>query len=222
MPGVWSSRRRDPLPALQCAEADLMLGGVLLMPFARRVRHAVTSCTMTDDILIRPAGTADAGILVELRGRMLIELGADDPERLAELARVSIEWSEPALADGRLAGWIAEREGSVIGGVSMTLATTQPQYRSLSGKVASVYGLYVLPAERGCGVATRLVSAAIAGARERGWDLVTLHAADQARPIYERLGFTATSEMRLELTGGVSLRPRSFGANGGLPGCRCS
>ena len=192
------------------------------MQVARRVRDAVTSRTMTDDILIRPAGPTDAGILVELRGRMLIELGADDPERLAELARVSIEWSEPALADGRLAGWIAERDGTVIGGVSMTLATTQPQYRSLSGKVASVYGLYVLPVERGQGIAGRLVSAAVEHAREQGWDLVTLHAADLARPIYERLGFAATSEMRLMLTEGVSIRQSAFGAHGGLPGCRRS
>lgn len=152
---------------------------------------------------------------------MLIELGADDPERLAELARVSIEWSEPALAEGRLAGWIAERDGDVIGGVSMTIATTLPQYRSLSGRVAAVWGLYVMPAERGQGIATRLVSTTVGHAREQGCDLVTLHAADRARPIYERLGFSATSEMRLQLAEGASIRERSFGANGGLPGCRC-
>lgn len=177
---------------------------------------------MADDIIIRRAGIADVGTLVEIRGRMLIELGADDPERLAELARVSIEWSEAALADGRLAGWLAERDGTVIGGVTMTLASTQPQYRSLSGRVASVYGLYVEPPERGAGIATQLVSAAIDHARESGLDLVTLHAADKARPIYERLGFRATSEMRLESAAEAESAPRQFGAHGGLPGCRRS
>ena len=189
---------------------------------ARGVCLTVTSITMTGHIHIRPAGPADIGTLIELRGRMLIELGADDPERLAELARVSIEWSEPAFADGRLAGWIAERDARVIGGISMTLTTTLPQYRSLAGAVASVYGLYVEPAERGCGIATRLVSAAVEHARERGYDLVVLHAADRARPLYERLGFAPTSEMRLELAGTVPYRQRPFGANGGLPGCRCT
>lgn len=177
---------------------------------------------MADDILIRPAGPTEAGILVELRGRMLIELGADDPGRLAELARVSIEWSDAALADGRLAGWIAERDGLVIGGVSMTLSSTLPQYRSLAGRVASIYGLYVDPAERGQGIAARLVSAAVAYAREREWDLVTLHAADKARPIYEQLGFKPTSEMRIELAENAPRRLGAFGANGGLPGCRRS
>ncbi len=109
---------------------------------------------MTDDILIRTAGPIEAGILVELRGRMLIELGDDDPCRLAELARVSIEWSDVALADGRLAGWIA--------------------------------------------------------------------AAEKARPIYERLGFKPTSEMRIELAENAPRRLGAFGANGGLPGCRRS
>jgi GNAT superfamily N-acetyltransferase len=176
---------------------------------------------MTDDIRIRPAQPADAGTLIELRGLMLIELGADDPARLAELARVSIEWVEPAFAEGRLVGWIAERDSRVIGGASMTLTTALPQYRSLAGKVASVYGLYVVPAERGRGIATRLVSMAVSHAREQGYDLVTLHAADKARPLYERLGFVATSEMRLELAGKAPYQQRPFGANGGLPGCRC-
>ncbi|MGB4442542.1 MAG: hypothetical protein WBJ62_10045 [Coriobacteriia bacterium] len=68
-------------------------------------------------------------------------------------------WAEPAFAGGRLAGWIAERDGR--------------------------------------GIATRLVAEAVSHAREQGYDLVTLHAADKARP-------------------------PPFGANGGLPGCRCS
>jgi GNAT superfamily N-acetyltransferase len=88
--------------------------------------------------------------------------------------------------------------------------------------VAVVYGLYVDPAERGRGTAARLVAAAVSHARDVGCDLVTLHAADKARPIYERLGFAPTSEMRLELAEEASYGHRPFGANGGLPGCRCS
>ncbi len=176
---------------------------------------------MTDDIIIRRAGIDDVGTLVEIRGRMLLELGADDPDRLAELARVSIEWSEVALAEGRLAGWLAERDGTAVGGVTMTLSSTLPQYRSIRGRVASVYGLYVDSAERGAGIATRLVSCAVEHARASGVELVTLHAADKARPVYERLGFEPTSEMRLEFAREPDrAEARPFGAHGGLPGCR--
>lgn len=82
----------------------------------------------------------------------------------------------------------------------MTILSTQPQLRSFEGRVASIYGLYVEPAERGTGVATSLVRAAVAFAKRSGIDLVTLHAADKARPLYERIGFERSSEMRLFLS----------------------
>lgn len=97
-------------------------------------------------------------------------------------------------------GWVAERGGVAVGGVTMTLNEGLPQYRSPNGRVASILGLYVVPEERGAGLATRLVNEGIAAARAWDADLVTLHAADKARPIYERLGFVRTKEMRLQFS----------------------
>jgi GNAT superfamily N-acetyltransferase len=154
---------------------------------------------MTSSITIREATVGDAEILVELRSRMLRELGPCDAVRIEDLETRSIAWLETALVEGAAAGWIAERRGRTVGGVSMTILSTQPQYRSPNGRVASVYGLFVDPEARGAGVATKLVEAAIEHAKNSGIDLVTLHAADRARPIYERLGFVASSEMRLFL-----------------------
>lgn len=146
---------------------------------------------------IRRAQQADIPTLLEMRELMLIELGSDDPVRLADLRQLSTEWMLPAMAEGRAFGWIAEREGCVQGGVSVTLFSTQPQYRSPGGRIASIYGLYVMPNARGEGIATRLVSEAIAAMKAEGIDLVTLHAAEKARPIYERIGFATSPEMRL-------------------------
>jgi len=146
---------------------------------------------------IRRAEQADIPTLLDMRERMLIELGSDDPVRLADLRQFSTEWMLPAMAEGRAFGWLAEREGSVVGGVSVTLLSTQPQYRSPRGRIASIYGLYVLPEARGEGTATRLVREAVAAMKSEGIDLVTLHAAEKARPIYERIGFATSPEMRL-------------------------
>lgn len=155
---------------------------------------------------IRPARPEDIPTLIDLRERMLIELGSDDAGRLESLGTASRPWFERAFAEGRAVGWIAERDGTTVGGVTMTLNDGLPQYRAPNGRIASVLGLYVIPDERGAGLATRLVREAIDSAQTWGADLVTLHAADKARPIYERLGFVRTKEMRLqfsELDGGL-------------------
>lgn len=155
---------------------------------------------MNDAIRIRQATLADTEALIDLRARMLVELGLADVGLLETLRRNTLEWYAQSFADGSTAGWLAERDGVVIGGVALTLATGQPQFRSPSGRTALVYGLFVQPEERGAGVATRLVSEAVAHARAWGAEVVTLHAAEKARPLYARLGFRPTGEMRLQFS----------------------
>ena len=152
------------------------------------------------DAATRPATAEDIPTLLKLRERMLVELGSDDQERLAELATRSQAWLERAFAQGGAVGWIVERDGRVVGGLTMTLLELLPQYRSPNGRVANLLGLFVEPEERGAGLATKLVSTAVSYAREWGADVVVLHAANKARPIYERLGFAATKEMRLQFS----------------------
>lgn len=155
---------------------------------------------MSEDVLIRPATEVDAETLVELRERMLVELGHADPAMLERLRRTSLEWFARTFPVGESVGWVAERAGRPVGGLSMSLSQAQPQLRSPSGKVAAIYGLFVVPEERGAGIATQLVREAVMCARQWGAEIVTLHAADKARPLYERIGFSATKEMRLQFS----------------------
>lgn len=163
-------------------------------------RRASIIVGMSHEVTIRAATVADARTLVELRERMLVELDRTDESRLAALAERATEWFADAFPDGRAFGWLAEKDGAVVGGVSMTVIHTQPQYMALSGEVAQVFGLFVEPVERGAGIATALVRAAVAHAKALGFEIITLHAATRARPIYERIGFDASSEMRLFLS----------------------
>lgn len=154
---------------------------------------------MTPEIRIRKATPEDIPALVELRGRMLLELDNNDAVRMALLAERSVAWFAEAMDEGRATGFLAEKNGAVVGGLSVNVLETQPQYRSLEGRVGVIYGLFVEPETRGLGTATRLVECAVRYCRERGIEIVTLHAAEQARPIYERAGFSESNEMRLFL-----------------------
>jgi len=58
-------------------------------------------------------------------------------------------------------------------------------------------GMYVLPEWRRRGLARALMKSVISCAAEKGAPLITLHASDEGRILYEKLGFTPAPEMRL-------------------------
>ena len=60
--------------------------------------------------------------------------------------------------------------------------------------------IYTLPAWRGQGIATALIDQVLAFLRAEGVPAASLHATDASRPIYERVGFVSSNEMRILLT----------------------
>jgi GNAT superfamily N-acetyltransferase len=67
------------------------------------------------------------------------------------------------------------------------------QRRDVHGFTASI------PSFRRRGIGWRLTETIVAWCRERGFRWIYLHASEQGRPLYESLGFEASSEMRLKL-----------------------
>jgi ribosomal protein S18 acetylase RimI-like enzyme len=59
-----------------------------------------------------------------------------------------------------------------------------------------VLNVYVDPVWRRRGVAKALMRTLLDALSERGIGRIVLHASDEGRGLYERLGFVATNEMR--------------------------
>ncbi len=79
-----------------------------------------------------------------------------------------------------------------------------------------LFSVFTDPDRRGRGVATRVVRALVKTARERGYPRIELHATESGRGVYERLGFAATTQMRLTLRPARrSRRSSGAGASGG-------
>lgn len=96
-------------------------------------------------------------------------------------------------------GWVCEVEGSAVASAMVTLQPWLPHPRYPSGVRPYFHSVHTDPAHRGRGIARRLTEAAIEWAREQGCTNFVLHASVQGRPIYERLGFTNSSEWILPL-----------------------
>jgi len=87
--------------------------------------------------------------------------------------------------------WLAVDGGRGIGAATLHLFETFPRIgapRALDGRIRSVY---VDPAYRRRGIATRLLEAAIEEARRESVDRLTLSASVYGRALYERVGFVA-------------------------------
>ncbi|HTT68391.1 MAG TPA: GNAT family N-acetyltransferase [Gemmatimonadales bacterium] len=155
---------------------------------------------------IRPAGPNDAPMLAKHRVEMFRDMGQiADESTAAELRSATEPLIGEWVAAGSYLGWLAEpvtRPGLVVGGAGIQLRPMLPRPGRdgpgvLAGAEAYVMNVFVERAWRRRGVAALLMEHVLGYVRERRLRVVTLHASDEGRPLYERLGFAPTNEMRL-------------------------
>lgn len=128
---------------------------------------------------------------------MFVEMGRPDDAGMQAMIDAFVPWVRERLADGRYLGWLVEDGGQVVGGGGMLLMDFAPHWRDPQPLRAYLLNFYVLPDARGKGVAYGLLKTALAEARRRNIKVVTLHASQFGRPLYERNGFEASNEMML-------------------------
>lgn len=159
---------------------------------------------MTDRIAIRRADRADASTIAGHRVAMFRDMGRLAAADEAPLHAATLAALGPALDAGRYVGWLAtpiDRPEDVVGGAGVLLRRTLPGLPPgggvHDGRQALVLNVYTTPAWRRQGVADALMRQVLAWTRAEAIADVVLHASDEGRPLYERLGFAPTNEMRL-------------------------
>ena len=169
----------------------------------------------TGTFVLRQATPDDAGVIAGQRTRMFSEMNLLAAEHTGELMEKAGHYLRVAMARGEYVGWLAQEqsaEGAVIGGAGVQVRNTLPHPRTpptaLHGREAIVLNVFTEPAWRGQGVAELLMRQVIAWAGEAGIHTLVLHASEAGRPLYERLGFAPTNEMRFTGTlGGAPAMP---------------
>ena len=155
------------------------------------------------------ATASDFELISWHRAGMFRDMGELPAELFDSFRARSLETLERMFEDETYVGWLAspknEPERIVAGaGVQLREAPPRPQPKAttrkidiVSGRQAIIQNVFTEPEWRRRGLAALLINRIIAWTREHGIDSLVLHASNEGRGVYERLGFVATTEMRL-------------------------
>jgi GNAT superfamily N-acetyltransferase len=155
--------------------------------------------TDTDTWIIRPARPDEVDTVIYHRRQMFTEMGGYGASALDEMERSSLKVFSDALRSGTYRGWFVEADGRVVAGGGVLLVPFQPSPRDPRPTRVYIVNVYTERAYRRRGFARRLMEEMLSWCRAEGYAGVSLHAADQARPLYESMGFMPTNEMHVPL-----------------------
>jgi GNAT superfamily N-acetyltransferase len=159
--------------------------------------------TASDTFQIRRATARDADIILWHRARMFQDMGdvsGDAFEILRANARSRLEqW----IDKGDYIGWLAtpvDEPEMIVAGAGVQLQPILPRPLDVStigeGRQGTIVNVFTEPQWRRRGIAGLLTKEIITWSKNEQIDRLVLHASDDGRSIYERLGFTESNEMR--------------------------
>jgi len=123
-------------------------------------------------------------------------------------------WLRPRLRSGEVVAYVATVRDEIAGSGTLWFMPQEPRPGIPRGTIPYIMSMYTRPENERQGIASAIVRQLVRVARRTGAARVTLHAADQGRPVYERLGFEPTAEMRLWLRRPAWVGPPPRGLRG--------
>ena len=159
------------------------------------------------DFRIRLATPHDAEVIGYHRARMFQDMGQIPAQLYDSFQRRSQERVREMLISGEYVGWLASpgtTPEKIVAGAGVQIRKVLPHPATddafAEGSQAVIINVFTEPEWRRQGLAERLLKEIINWSREKKIDRLVLHASEQGRALYERLGFIQTNEMRFEGT----------------------
>jgi len=128
------------------------------------------------------------------------DMGRQDAEALDEMETAARYYFSAAVPDGSYRGFLAVDDGNeVVGGGGIVISPWPGSFDQKLPRRAMILNMYVEPQYRRLGIARALMETMIDWCRREEFSYVGLHASEEGRSLYEKLGFRPTNEMRLDL-----------------------
>jgi RimJ/RimL family protein N-acetyltransferase len=182
------------------------IGGVRVEPRVNGAGRLNVVYEIEAPFLIHRATVEDAAVIARHRARMFHDMGEISDKAYDDFVAASQEWTARGLTTGEYIGWLAvpkETPDVVVGGAGVQLRQVPPHPcrpprdgAFARGRHAIVLNVFTEPEWRRRGVALLLMEEILLWARAEKLDRLVLHASDQARSLYQKMGFIATNEMR--------------------------
>lgn len=161
---------------------------------------------MTPVFQVRPATVAEAHVVARHRAEMFTDMGTLPGPLYDRLVEGTICFLERAMPVGDYLGWFAvptENPQEIVGGTGILLRRLPPHplrgaanATLAEGRQGLVMNVYTERPWRRRGVAELLMRHVLAWSTENHLDTLVLHASEEGRALYEKLGFVRTNEMR--------------------------
>jgi len=148
---------------------------------------------------LRRATLGDLDLLVRHRRGMWKAIAKIPQADLDAADRTYRRWARTHMKSNRFAGFIVDVAGGPVASGCVWLMQVQPRPDWKGTTAAYLLSMFTEPAHRSRGHGARIVREAIRFAKARGIQVMILHASSFGGPIYTRLGFERTTEMRLSL-----------------------
>ena len=152
-----------------------------------------------EELKICRATVEDVSIITHHRRRMFEDMGYANHPTMDEMCAVFEEWVREKLARDEYLGWFVVDGEKIVAGGGLAVLEWAPGLMDTGTRRAYIYNVYTEPAYRGRGLARRLMTAMLDWCRAEEIWIISLHASDDGRALYESLGFEQTNEMRVVL-----------------------
>lgn len=149
---------------------------------------------------LRPVNPDDLETICRHRHEMFKVSGRTD-EMVAPMTEHFRPWLKSRLEDGRYFGWFITSAGRVLAGVGMMVIDWPPHpSHPTQDSRGYILNMYVEPDFRRLSFGRQLMELCRQEAERRNLDYLVLHATKQGRGLYEKLGWSSTSEMALTIS----------------------
>jgi ribosomal protein S18 acetylase RimI-like enzyme len=147
-------------------------------------------------MLIRLATLHDIPELCRQRRRMFEDMGHTDAAALQRMTERFAEWVARYIQSDEYLAWLAFDDDRCVAGVGLWLVDWPCHILDPEHRRGYILNVYTEPSHRQQGLARQLTERAISHCESLGIEVISLHASEHGRALYESLGFEASNEMR--------------------------